>query len=88
MYTAYVYFLEPEVARIAAESMNNYLMFDKRVRSNVLTDKIPAIILTGPRLIRNHPIGSRALKAQAKQLNAKKSDEDVEKFKVCLTKNF
>jgi nucleolar protein 15 len=81
---AYVFFVDPEVARIAAESMNNYLMFDTRVRSVVLEDKIPSTILMGPRLIRNNPLPDRAKKALAKKMSAKMGKEDAEKFKVCF----
>lgn len=62
--------------------MDNYLMFDTRVRSSVLTDDIPLTILMGPRLIKNHPLPDRAKKALAKQMNRKLDDTKKEKFKV------
>lgn len=79
---AYVYFSEPEVAKLASDSMNNYLMFDRRVRSSVLTEKIPPTILSGPRLIRTAPLPDRDKKMQAKQMCAKKDERGVIAFKV------
>jgi hypothetical protein len=59
-------------------------MFDKRVKSYILTDNIPASILTGPRLIRNDPVPDRAKKAVAKKMCAKKDAEEAEVFKVSI----
>ncbi|KAI6190195.1 hypothetical protein M3Y97_00090300 [Aphelenchoides bicaudatus] len=81
---AFVYFAEPEVARIASESMDNYLMFDSRVQSTVLTEDIPPTILSGPRVLKFTPLPDRAKKALAKKMCAKKSDEEKKEFKEKL----
>ncbi|CAJ0957758.1 unnamed protein product, partial [Mesorhabditis belari] len=48
---AYVAFDDSDVAQIAAESMNGYLMFDKRVKAHVMKpEEIPEHMKKGPRL--------------------------------------
>jgi hypothetical protein len=70
------------VAKIASDAMDNYLMFDMRVRSTVLTDNIPPTILMGPRLIKNNPFPDRAKKALAKRMNRKLGEKKTQEFKV------
>ncbi|KAI6237335.1 Sterile alpha motif-like proteiny 2 and RNA recognition motif domain containing protein [Aphelenchoides besseyi] len=81
---AYVYFADKEVAKVAAETMNNYLMFGKRIRCSILEDKIPPTILTGPRLIVGQPLRNRALIEAAKKAWKPKTDEEEEQRKKSM----
>ncbi|CAD5231844.1 unnamed protein product [Bursaphelenchus xylophilus] len=45
---AYILFDDKEVARLASEAMDNYLMYDKRVRCSVIKDRVPNVIKSGP----------------------------------------
>lgn len=79
---AYVLFAESEVAKVAAETMNNYLMFGQRIRCQVMTKTIPPTILNGPRLVRQAPMKHRVLYEKARDTNEQLDDEEDEQYKV------
>lgn len=79
---AFVEFKYEEVAKIAAEAMNNYLMFDKLVKCELVPrDRRSPAVFKGK--IRPHrPPGKTAMFKQKKIHNAVKTDEQNQKRQV------
>ncbi|ETN68178.1 hypothetical protein RB195_009614 [Necator americanus] len=78
---AYVGFADKEVAEIAAESMDGYLMFEKRLSCHVMDPKkVPKSMKRGPRYLAPPHMKGRA-KKEALKRNRKKTSEEEEKSK-------
>ena len=76
---AYVMFDEPNVAQVAAEAMDGYLMFDHRIKARVVpADRIPDIIKSGPRLVAQPHAGATQRK-HCRKMNATRTKEADEK---------
>lgn len=74
-------FDDKEVARLAAEAMDNYLLFDRRLRCKVLHKTVPGVIRSGPRLLPHVAIEASRLK-QARRQCARKSEEEIKQARV------
>lgn len=79
---AYVAFDDPTVARLAAETMENYLMFDKRVRCKVLNG-VPKVLRSGPVIAPGFSIDKKKVE-YAKKASDYKSEEDINAGLVSL----
>ncbi|VDO68370.1 unnamed protein product [Haemonchus placei] len=83
---AYVGFDNKDVAEIAAETMNGYLMFEKRLTCHVMApDKIPKSMKSGPRYVAPPHMRGRAKKDALKR-NKDKTKDQEEKTKRNLKK--
>ncbi|VDL66706.1 unnamed protein product [Nippostrongylus brasiliensis] len=79
---AYIGFDDKDVAEIAAETMNGYLMFEKRLGCKVMDPKnIPKCMKSGPRYLAPPHMRGRAKKEAVKR-NKVKTDEQEEASKV------
>ncbi|KAK5968228.1 RRM domain-containing protein [Trichostrongylus colubriformis] len=76
---AYVGFEDKDVAEIAAETMNGYLMFEKRLSCHVMApEKIPKSMKSGPRYVAPPHMRGRA-KRDALKRNKDKTKEQERK---------
>ncbi|VDO36861.1 unnamed protein product [Onchocerca flexuosa] len=84
---AFVLFTDNEVAQLAAEAMDGYLMFEKRLECKVVKNKdFPACLRKGPRII-SPPLKNATRKRHAKKLNKMQSGWCEEATKKRLLKN-
>ncbi|VDN03287.1 unnamed protein product [Thelazia callipaeda] len=71
---AFVLFKDCEVAQLAAEAMNGYLMYEKRLECKVIKNKnFPRCLLKGPRLI-PPPVKGARTKQHALKMNKVQSE--------------
>jgi nucleolar protein 15 len=76
---AFVEFKYPEVAKIVSETMNNYLMFDKLVKCEVVApEKMHKKIFVG-KVNPDHPPASKARRAAKKEVNKLRDEEQENK---------
>ncbi|EJW77877.1 hypothetical protein WUBG_11214 [Wuchereria bancrofti] len=84
---AFVLFTNYEVAQLAAEAMDGYLMFEKRLECKVIKNKdFPSCLRKGPRII-PPPLKNATRKRHAKKLNKIQSGWCEEAAKKRLLKN-
>ncbi|KAL4003138.1 RNA recognition motif family protein [Acanthocheilonema viteae] len=70
---AFVLFTDSEVAQLAAEAMDGYLMFEKRLECKIIKNKnFPPCLCKGPRII-SPPLKYASRKRHAKKLNKMQS---------------
>ena len=76
---AFIEFKYPEVAKIVCETMNNYLMFNKLVKCEMVSpDKMHKKIFQG-KVNPADPPGSKARRAAKKQVNRLREEEEENK---------
>uniref|UniRef100_A0A915PWC2 RRM domain-containing protein n=1 Tax=Setaria digitata TaxID=48799 RepID=A0A915PWC2_9BILA len=84
---AFVLFTDHVVAQLAAEAMDGYLMFEKRLECKVIKNKnFPPCLRKGPRII-PPPLKNATRKLHARKLNKKQSGWCEEAAKERLLKN-
>ncbi|KIH50795.1 hypothetical protein ANCDUO_19123, partial [Ancylostoma duodenale] len=82
---AYVGFEDKEVAEIAAETMDGYLMFEKRLSCHLMDPKkVPRSMKSGPRYLAPPHMKGRA-KKEALRRNKTKTADQEEKSKTKST---
>ncbi|KAM3723528.1 MKI67 FHA domain-interacting nucleolar phosphoprotein-like [Dirofilaria immitis] len=84
---AFVLFTDNEVAQLAAEAMDGYLMFEKRLECKVVKNEdFPACLRRGPRIIPS-PLTNVTRRRHAMKLNKTQSGWCEEAAKKRLLKN-
>jgi len=79
---AFVEFKYQEVAKIAADSMNNYLMFDKIVKCELVPQERRSPAVFKGKIMPHRPPGKTAMFKAKKVNNAEKTDEQNQKRQV------
>uniref|UniRef100_A0A914V4U1 RRM domain-containing protein n=2 Tax=Plectus sambesii TaxID=2011161 RepID=A0A914V4U1_9BILA len=71
---AFVLFTDVDVAQIAAEAMDGYLMFEKRMTcKRLMNDQIPNCLKHGPAVLQQLPKSHDGAEKHARTLNRKRS---------------
>jgi len=84
---AFVLYTDVDVAQIAAEAMDGYLMFEKRITCKRLTtDRLPKCLKHGPVILQHLPSKHGAADKHARSLNRKRSHRVEHELNEALVK--